>query len=63
MRRHRRFVQEEQLRLFERPKMRPRWKQFPAEVREEAIRLLTLMLRGHVARGGRLGGKGGVSDE
>ena len=63
MHRRRRFAQEEQLWLFERPRVRPRWKQFPAEVREEAVRLLTLVLRGHVARRGRPARKGGVTDE
>jgi hypothetical protein len=59
----RRVVREAQLSLFGRPKIRPRWKQFPAEVQQEATRLLALMLQEHVGRPECHGQKGGTADE
>ena len=63
MRRKRRWKEAEQLMLFDPPPTRPRWQQFPLEVKEEAIRLLMQALRDHLARCMRRRRKGGTADE
>jgi hypothetical protein len=40
----------EQLSLFQPAPNRPRWRSFPAETREVAVRLLTQLLRDHLKR-------------
>ena len=49
--------------LFDPPKVRPTWVQFPAPIRQETIRLLVQVLRDHLARRGQARQKGGVADE
>ena len=44
------FQLPEQLSLFEAPRVRPRWKDLPPDIRKEAGRLLTKMLRDHWER-------------
>ena len=43
-------IHEEQLMLFQRRPSRPRWVMFPADVREEAIRLTEALPPGPAAR-------------
>ncbi len=63
MRRKRPWNEAEQLKLFDPPKTRPKWHQFPAEVKEEAIRLLMQALRDHLNRCMARRRKGGMTDE
>jgi hypothetical protein len=63
MRKRCRWTGADQLPLFDPPKVRPRWFQFPPAVREEAVRLLAQALRDHLARAANRSVKGAGKDE
>ena len=44
------FVLQEQLSLFEPPRVRPRWKDLPCAIRREVVALMAQMLRDHWIR-------------